>query len=72
MRTDAWYNWHFWWWDLRSWLCHWKWLECNDCRRNRLFEEDRELDPNGWCKKCVRVGYCDLDPDCGRIGLKDD
>lgn len=34
MKTDAWYNWHFWWWDFRSWLCHYEILRCADCKRN--------------------------------------
>ncbi|AHN84105.1 hypothetical protein GJ25_gp094 [Mycobacterium phage Hawkeye] len=34
MKTDSWYNWHFWLWDLRSYLCHWRIRKCPDCRRN--------------------------------------
>lgn len=39
MRIDAWYNYHYWWWDVRSRLCHWKILECDSCRTARIYDD---------------------------------
>lgn len=34
MKVTAWYNYHYWWWDIKSWLCHFKIWKCSECKED--------------------------------------